>query len=183
MSIRKIFFGGFGLFFSVTFAGLAQQDQFISYSVNGNKFHLSDVKLQSSAEGDFIHIEGTKKDKVDMGESFAPRYREGEIGITIEVSLSGSPVGTHVAHSSDTMPVYVSWYEVKTDNYTKSLNSYLASMDSGEEDRLEFSMTIENFGPNGTLIKGSFSGRLLDEEGNPYRVTEGKFAIKRTDME
>jgi len=161
----------------------AAQDQFISYLVDGKKCSLTNVKLQSSQEGDFIHIEGTRTDKVDFGEGAMPRYRETEVGITIEVSLSGSAAGTHVAHSSDTMPVYVSWYEVKKDGSRTDVKNVLASMDSGAEDLLEFSVTFENFGPAGTLIKGSFSGKLLDEDENPHRISEGKFAIKRTDMD
>ncbi len=171
------------IFSAVSSVSLAQQDQFISYLADGKKFNLTNVKLQSSQEGDFIHIEGTRMDKVDFGEGAMPRYRGMEVGITIEVSLSGSAVGTHVAHSSDTMPVYVSWYEVKKDGSRTAVNSILASMDSGAEDRLEFSVTFENFGPTGTLIKGSFSGKLLDEDENPHRISEGKFAIKRTDMD
>ncbi len=174
---------GLFVFLSVPFSCFSQQDQFISYSVDGEKIRLAEVKLQSSEEGDFIHIEGLMQDNVDLGENAIPRYRKAEVGITIELSLSGSVVGTHVAHSSDTMPVYVNWYEVKKDEYGKSLNIILASMDSGDEDKLEFSVTLENFGPMGTLIKGSFSGRLLDEDGNSHKVADGKFAIKRTEME
>jgi hypothetical protein len=171
------------IFLAMSTASLAQQDQFISYLVDGKKFNLTNVKLQSSQEGDFIHIEGTRIDRVDFGEGAIPRYRETEVGITIEVSLSGAAVGTHMAHSSDTMPVYVSWYEAKKDRSGTNVNSVLASMDSGAEDMLEFSVTFENFGPTGTLIKGSFSGKLLDEDENPHRITEGKFAVRRTDMD
>jgi hypothetical protein len=183
MHFRKAFSWGFGFFFLAAFSVFAQQGQFISYSVNGNKFQLTDVKLQSSAEGDFIHVEGVRKDRVDLGKDAIPRYREAEAGITFELSLSASPVGTHVAHSSDTMPVYVNWYELKKDNSGKSLKEILASMDSGDETQLEFSVTFENFGPTGTLVKGTFFGRLLDEDGNSYKIEEGKFAIQRTDME
>jgi hypothetical protein len=182
MSIWKMALG-LCVFLSVPFSSPAQQDQFISYSMNGKKIQLAEVKLQSSEEGDFIHIEGLRMDKIDLGENAVPRYREAEVGITIELSLSGSGVGTHVAHSSDTMPVYVNWYELKKDEYGMSLNIILASMDSGDEDKLEFSVTLENFGPIGTLIKGSFFGRLLDEDGNSHKVADGKFAIKRTEME
>jgi hypothetical protein len=174
---------GLSVLLSAPFSVFAQQGPFISYAVDGKAIQLSEVKLQSSGDGSFIHIEGVKKNKVDLGENAIPRYREAEVGITIEISLSGSPVGNHVAHSSDTMPVYVNWYELKKDEYAVRLNDILASMDSGEEDKLEFSVTFENFGPNGTLIKGSFSGRLLDEDGNSHKITDGKFAINRTEME
>jgi hypothetical protein len=182
MNVGKVFLG-IGLLFVLPLFSLAQQDQFISYEVNGKKVFLTDVKLQSSEDGSFVHMEGVKRDKVDLGEGAMPRYREAEIGITIELSQEGPVVGTHVAHSSDTMPVYVTWYELKKDNYGLNLNPVLASMDSGDESALEFSVTFENFGPTGTLIKGTFFGRLLDEEGNSYQVKDGKFAIKRTDME
>lgn len=181
----RIFVMALGLyvFLSAPFSFFGQQGQFISYAVDGKTIQLSEVKLQSSEDGTFIHIEGVTKNRVDLGENAIPRYREAEIGITIEISLSGSPVGNHVAHSSDTMPVYVNWYELKKDEYGVSLNDILASMDSGEEGKLEFSVTFENFGPTGTLVKGTFFGRLLDEDGNSHKITEGKFAIERTPME
>ena len=182
MNIRKIVWG-LCVLIAFPFASIAQQGQFISYSVDGKKYQLAEVKLQSSEDGSFIHIEGLKKDKVDLGENAIPRFREVEVGLTVEVSLSGSPVGTHVAHSSDTMPVYVNWYELTKGEHGVSLNDILASMDSGDADKLEFSLTFENFGPTGTIVKGSFFGRLLDEEGNSHKITDGKFAIGRTEME
>jgi len=162
---------------------LAQEDQFISYSVDGKKFYLTDVKLQSSGEGGFIHLEGGKIEKVDFGQGYMPRFRDLEIGITIELSPDDSIVGTHTAHSSDTMPVYVNWYETVKDQDRTEIREILASMDSGDKEKLEFKIAFENFGPKGTLVKGTFEGKLLDDEGNSYTITDGTFAIKVTDME
>lgn len=161
----------------------AQEDQFISCSVNGKKFHFTDVKLQSSGEGGFVHLEGVKIEKVDFGKNTIPRYRDLEVGITAELSPDESIIGTHTAHSSDIMPVYVNWYETVKEQDRTEIKQILASMDSGAEDVLEFTITFENFGPEGTLVKGTFKGKLLDDEGNSYAVTDGKFAIKVTDME
>jgi hypothetical protein len=182
MSIRKVVLW-ICLCLVMAIFSQAQEDQFISYSVNGKTFHFTDVKLQSSGEGGFIHLEGVKIEKVDFGKNSIPRYRDLEVGITVELSPDDSIVGTHTAHSSDTMPVYVNWYEtVKAQNRTE-IKQILTSMDSGAEDMLEFTITFENFGPKGTLVKGTFKGKLLDEQENAYTVTDGKFAIKVTDME
>lgn len=169
--------------FVLAMFSLAQENQFISYSVNGKKFHLTDVKLQSSGENGYFHLEGIKKERVDFGADHYPRYRDMEVGITVEVSPENSIAGTHTAHSSDIMPVYVNWYEtVKSQNKTE-IKEILASMDSGSEDMLEFTVTFENTGPIGTIIKGTFTGKLLDEEGNPYTISDGKFVIKLTEIE
>jgi hypothetical protein len=167
----------------MAFFSQAQEEQFISFSVNNKTFTFTDVKLQSSGEGGYIHLEGVKTERVDFGENHYPRYRDIEVGITIELSPDGPVIGTHIAHSSDIMPVYVSWYETVKEQNRTEVKEILTSMDSGDENSLEFSVTFENFGPKGTLAKGTFKGRLLDEEGNSYDITDGKFAIKVTDME
>lgn len=159
------------------------QEQYISYSVNGKKFTFTSVKLQSSGEGGFIHLEGVKIEKVDFGGSSFPRYRDLQVGITIELSPDNPIIGTHTAHSSDIMPVYISWYETVKKQGITEVKEIQASMDSGSEDRLAFTITFEHFGPRGTLAKGTFNGKLLDKDGNSYQVTDGKYAVIVTDME
>lgn len=182
MYTKKVILGIILLLF-IAFLSQAQEEQFISFSVNGKTFKFTDVKLQSSGEGDFIHLEGLKTERVDFGENHYPRYRDIEVGITIELSPDSSVIGTHTAHSSDIMPVYVSWYEAVKEQDRTEIKEILTSMDSGDAESQEFSITFENFGPKGTLAQGTFKGRLLDEEGNSYNITEGKFAVKVTDME
>lgn len=182
MYTKKVILGIMVLLVMAIFSQ-AQEEQFISYSINSKTFSFTDVELQSSGEGGYIHIEGVKTERVDFGENHYPRYRDIEVGITIELSPDSAVIGTHIAHSSDTMPVYVSWYETVKEQNRTEIKEILASMDSGDENSLEFSITFENFGPKGSLAKGTFKGSLLDEEGNSYTITDGKFAIKVTDME
>ncbi|MBN1223005.1 MAG: hypothetical protein JXB23_07130 [Candidatus Aminicenantes bacterium] len=169
---------------SFTCFALAQSEEFISYLVDGKAFRLTDVKFESHGEGGYIHIEGVKTDKVDFGPDARPQFRDIETSITFELSPEGdSPVGTHRARSSDTMPVYVSWYESTKTNKSVNVILYQASLDSGDENVMMFQVTFENFGGPGTLIKGTFSGKLFDEQGKLHQVTDGRLAIKLTEAE
>ncbi len=169
---------------SLTALASAQGEEFISFTVDGKAIHLSEVKFESHGEGGYIHIEGTKTESVDFGPEARPRHRPMETSVTIEISPEGdSPVGSHQARSSDTMPVYVTWYEVKTTGGRVEVISCQASLDSGDKSDMIFRLTLENYGGPGTLVKGTFSGTLYDEEGKSHRVTDGRLAIRRTEAE
>lgn len=163
----------------------AQDEEFISYKVDDLEFYLTDIKLEYHPDEDYVHIEGTKILKADMGEGRMPRYQNCERGITIECfKKSESYIGTIEAYSSDVMPVYVSWCLVlqADEKSRKEIKNFLASFDSGEEG-MNFSITFEEFGPAGSFVKGTFYGKLLDEEGKLHHIKEGKFKITRTDAE
>ena len=76
-------------------------------------------------------------------------------------------VQQHQSSSPDEMPVYFGWYEVAPDKDKKTIEirEYPASLDSGDEGQMLMRLKIDNFGPPGTIVRGSFSGKLFDEEG------------------
>ncbi len=162
----------------------AQDEEFISYKVDGLEFHLTDVKLEFHPDEQYVHIEGTKAFKSDLGADHFPRYQNCESGITIEFfKQSESFVGTIEGHSSDVIPVYVSWCLLIQvhEKPTKDIKNFLASLDSGE-DIMNFSITIDEFGPADSLVKGTFYGKLLDEDGTLHNILDGKFQLIRVDV-
>jgi hypothetical protein len=164
---------------------LAQNEEFISYKVDNLEFHLTDVKLEYHPDEQYIHIEGTKVFKADMGADHFPRYQNCASGITIELFKQGeSFIGKFQGKSSDVIPVYVEWcllYEEK-ETAKKKIKNFLASLDSGE-DIMNFSVTIDEFGPEDSFVKGVFHGKLLDEDGKLHTIQDGKFQLKRVDVE
>jgi hypothetical protein len=163
----------------------AQAEEFIIYKVDDLDFHLTDVKLEFHPDEQYIHIEGTKTFRIDLGSDRFPRYQNCESGITIELFKgSESFVGTFQGRSSDVIPVYVSWCLLfQEDAETKKkLKNFLASLDSGDE-IMNFSITIEEFGPADSLVKGTFYGKLLDEEGKLHNIRDGKFQLIRVDVD
>jgi hypothetical protein len=162
-------------------AGAAAQDEFISYTLDGKEVRLTEVKLEWNADN-YITIEGKAVKMVDFGENAYPRMREAEAGVTFQLMPIGDTfVGTQKTSSSDTLPVYVSWYEVgKEGNFVK-IFAHQADMDSSVEGQT-FSVTVENWGNEGTLIKGTFSGRLNGEDGKLHAVDGGKFSIPRKNV-
>jgi hypothetical protein len=162
-------------------AGAAAQDEFITYTLDGKEVRLTDVKLEWNADN-YITIEGVAKEKVDLGENAVPRFREAEAGLTFQIAPQGdSFVATYKTNSSDTLPIYVSWYEVgKKDGFTE-IFAHQADLDSSVEGQT-FMVTIENFGNEGTLIKGTFSGKLNGDDGMLHAVDGGRFAVRRRNV-
>lgn len=171
-----------GLFAALALAGRAfAQDEFMSYTLDGKEVRLIDVKLLWHADN-YLTVEGVAKEKVDFGENAMPRYREAEAGVTFQISPRGdSFVGTYKGRSSDTIPVYVSWYEVGKKDTFVEIFAHLADMDSSAEGQT-FTVTIGNFGDEGTLVKGTFSGKIKGDDDKLHAVEEGKFAIRRKNI-
>lgn len=179
--MRKVFIL-LGLVAALALAGQASaQDEFMSYKLDGKEFRLTEVKLLWHADN-YLTVEGVAKEKVDFGENASPRYREAEAGVTFQISPEGdSFVGTYKGSSSDTIPVYVSWYEVgKKDNFVE-IFAHAADMDSSAEGQT-FTVTIGNFGADGTLVKGTFSGKIKGDDDKLHAVEGGTFAIRRKNI-
>lgn len=167
--------------FFVVAAGAAAQDEFISYKLDGKEVRLTDVKLEWNAD-DYLTIEGKAVEKVDFGPNAHPRFREAEAGITFQLTPeNGSYVGTRKASSSDTLPIYVTWYKVGKAEGFVVVEDHMADMDSSFEGQY-FTVTVENFGGEGTLVKGTFSGRLKGDDDELHAVDGGAFALRRRNV-
>ena len=171
-----------GLFTAFVLAGQAfAQDEFVSYKFDGKEVRLTDVKLLWHADN-YLTVEGVAKEKVDFGENAYPRFREAEAGVTFQIAPEGdSFVGTYKSSTSDTLPVYVSWYEIGKEEEFVKIFAHTADLDSSHEGQT-FTVTIENFGGEGTLVKGTFSGKLKGDDDKLHAVEGGTFAIRRKNI-
>jgi hypothetical protein len=171
-----------GLVAALALAGRAfAQDEFMSYKLDGKEVRLTDVKLLWHADN-YLTVEGAAKERVDFGENAMPRYREAEAGLTFQISPQGETfVGTYKGSSSDTIPLYLSWYEVGKKGGFVEIFAHAADMDSSMEGQT-FTVTIENFGAEGTLVKGAFSGKVKGDDGKPHAIENGVFAIRRKNI-
>lgn len=162
----------------------AEQPGTVSYKIDGKAFSFKDARLEYSAGDGYITI--TRDGTEEVADPAEPsRKIEVNLGLSIELAVEEKAlVGTHEAKTGDAMPVYFSWYEIDTDKDTKekTLKDILASLDSGDEKQQSFRLKIDNFGPVGTVIKGSFSGKLFDEDGKLHEIADGVFAIPREDV-
>jgi hypothetical protein len=157
------------------------QEEFISYKLDGKEVRLTDVKLLWHQDN-YLTIEGVAKENVDFGEDASPRFREAEAGLTFQIAPEGdSFVGTYKANTSDTLPVYLSWYEIgKKDGFVE-IFAHTADMDSSVEGQT-LTVIIANFGGEGTLVKGEFSGKLKGDDDKLHAVEGGRFAIRRKNI-
>jgi len=154
------------------------QDEFIAYKLDGKEIRLTGAKLLWHPEN-YLDFEGVFIEKVDYGENSFPRYREAELSVTFQIAPEGDKfVATHKAGSSDMIPVYFTWYEIIKKDEGLEIVSHQADLDSSMAGQF-FSVTIDNFGPEGTLITGSFSGKLKGEDEKLHSIDEGKFSIRR----
>ncbi|MCU0587937.1 MAG: hypothetical protein MUF52_07250 [Syntrophobacteraceae bacterium] len=163
---------------------MAEDTGTISYKIGSKTFSFKDARLEYSAGDSYLTL--TREGSEEISDPADPK-RKVDVGVGLSIELAveeKAVVGVHEAKSADTMPVYFSWYEVFTDKETneKMLRDILASLDAEDEKKQSFRLKIDNFGPPGTVIKGSFSGKLLDEDGNVREVTDGVFAIPRVDV-
>ncbi|MBN1567153.1 MAG: hypothetical protein JXA73_04870 [Acidobacteria bacterium] len=171
---------GIALFF-LAFPQAFAQNEFMSYTLDGRLLQMKETKLLRHSDN-YLTIEGAVKEKVDFGEDAQPRYRDAEAGISFQISPEGdSFVGTFKGKSSDTLPVYVSWYEIGKEQGFVKIFAHSADMDSSQPEQI-FTVTLENYGEEGTLIRGTFSGKLKGDDGKLHAVEEGKFAIRRKNV-
>ena len=42
-------------------------------------------------------------------------------------------------------------------------------------------LRIDAFGPPGSIVTGTFSGKLYDEDGKLHEITDGVFSVPRVD--
>lgn len=171
---------GIALFFLALPQAFAQ-NEFMSYTLDGKLIPMKEIKLLRHSDN-YLTIEGAVKEKVDFGENAQPRYRDAEAGITFQISPEGdSFIGTFKGKSSDTLPVYVNWYEIGKDQGFVTIFAHSADMDSSHPEQI-FTVTLDNYGEEGTLIQGTFSGKLKGDDGKLHAVEEGKFAIRRKNI-
>jgi len=172
------------LLFFVPALAFAEGSGTISYKIDGKAFSYKDAVLEYSPKDGYLTI--TREEMQEETDPSDPKQKiEVNVGVSLELAAEEKKlVGVHEANSADTMPVYFSWYDFVAEKESKEkvLKDYLASLDGGDEKKQIMRIKIDNFGPAGTVIKGSFSGKLFDEDGTLHEILDGTFAIPRTDV-
>jgi len=180
---RKILVASLFIMFSFSCFILAQDKEFISYKIDGKKYNLDNVTLQYHNGEEWVSVHGSKIERIELGSGLSRYFREIEVSIGMNITGDEQAlVGKHEAAKSDEMPVSLTWYEW-IDKKKKELKVFYIHQDDSGESTSIFTVIFENFGPAGSMVQGTFSGKLVDDEGKVYQITEGKFAVKRTDVE
>lgn len=162
----------------------AQSAGSVSYKIDGKIFEFKDALLEYYVEDGYISITCEKKETVKLPS--APGGKE-EVaaGMTIQLfEVEESIVGVHETSSADDMPVYFTWYELvpAKDGQPAGIRHFTAGLDTGDEDRMIMRLKIDNFGPEGALVKGTFSGKLFDQDDVLHEITDGTFSVPRKDV-
>ena len=164
----------------------AQTGGTISYKVDGKVFTFKDSRLEYYKADGYISLVGERVEMVADPTGPEGEKREITVGMTIQLAKSEDALaGEHRTSTSDEMPTHFSWYEIvpTEDKKAKEIKEYLASLDSGDETKMVIRLKIDKFGPPGSLIQGTFSGKLFDEDGKLHEITDGVFSVPRKDMD
>lgn len=170
-------------FLLVLASTLAVAQGTVWYKIDGKPFSFKDARLKYYAADGYLSLDCERIETLTDSSS-AGSFREVSVGMTIQLAGDETTfVGMHEASSPDEMPVCFSWYEIVAakDKKLSEVKDYLASLDSGDVTRMLVRLKIDSFGPKGTIVRGSFSGKLFDEEGVLHTVSDGVFAVPKED--
>lgn len=164
----------------------AQTGGTVSYKVDGKAFTFKDGRLEYYKTDGYISLVAERVEMVADPTGPEGEKREITVGMAIQLAKSEDALaGEHRTSTPDEMPTHFSWYEIvpTEDKKAKEIKEYLASLDSGDETQMIIRLKIDKFGPPGSLIQGTFSGKLLDEDGKLHEITDGVFSVPRKDMD
>lgn len=164
----------------------AQPGGTVSYKLDGKAFSFQDGRLEYYRSDGYISLVAERSKMVVDPSGPEGEMREVTEGMTIQLAKPEKELeGGHRSNTPDEMPTHFSWYEIvpTEDKKGKTIEDRLASLDGGDETKRVIRLKIEKFGPAGSLIRGTFSGTLYDEDGRLHEVTEGTFSVPRKDMD
>jgi hypothetical protein len=157
-------------------AALAAAQGIITYKIDGEPFSFQDARLEYRPADGYFSLDCERQETVTMGDG---SKWETVVGMTIQLAGDAkSFVGLHEVNSPDEMPVYFSWYRLEEDQILE----HLASLDSGDPARMKMTLKIDAFGAPGQTVRGSFRGMLFDEYGEAHTISDGVFAVPRTEV-
>lgn len=157
----------------------------ISYKIDDRSFTFSNGRLEYYKGDGYISLTCLHTELV-ADPSGSAEKREVDVGMAVHLAGDEASFGgLHEASSPDVMPTHFSWYEIVPvkDKKAQEIKIYLAGLDSGDEKQMIFHLKIEEFGPPGSLVQGTFSGKLFDEEGRLHQIADGIFSVPRVDKE
>ena len=159
----------------------AQVTGTVSYKIDGRSYSFQNAVLRCFPADGYLSLDC---ERAERGANPARPGQEFFVSMTIQVPGDEKTfAGVHEASSPDEMPVYFGWYEVLPgkDKGQVVVREVLASLDSGDQNVMRRRLSIDAVGPPGAAIRGSFSGKLFDGEGQLHTITDGLFAVPRTD--
>ncbi len=164
----------------------AQAGGEVSYKIDGKAFAFKDGRLEYYKSDGYISLVAERVERVANPAGPEGDKREITVGMTIQLAKSEDALaGEHRTSTPDEMPTHFSWYEIvpTEDKKAKEIKEYLAGLDSGDETKMVIRLKIDKFGPPGSLIQGTFSGKLFDQDGKLREITDGVFSVPRKDMD
>ena len=185
MGIRRIAIGAFLAAFLGSALPAVQTGGSISYKIDGKEFAFKNGRMEYFKDDGYVWLIAERVERIADPSGVYDEPLEMTIDLNIQLAKSEDKlVGLHEARSSDEMPTHFSWYEIvpTEDKKGKEINEYLAGLDSGEGDQMVIRLKIDQFGPPGSLVTGTFSGKLFDEDGRLHEITDGVFSVPRVDM-
>jgi len=186
MLVRRFVFCGLLAVMLNSVLPSAQTSGTVSYKVDGKAFTFKDGRLEYYKGDGYISLVGERVEMVANPSGPEGEKREITVGMTIQLAKGEDALaGEHLSSTPDEMPTHFSWYEIlpTEDKKAKEIKEYLASLDSGDESVMVLRLKIEKFGPPGSLVQGTFSGKLFDEDGKLHEITDGVFSVPRKDMD
>lgn len=155
----------------------------VSYRIDGKEFAFKDGRMEYYKDDGYVWLIAERVERVADPSGADDEPLELTVDLNIQLAKSEAMlVGLHEARSSDEMPTHFSWYEIvpTEDKKGKEIDEYLATLDSGKEGMV-FRFKIDAFGPPGSIVTGTFSGKLYDEDGKLHEITDGVFSVPRVD--
>jgi hypothetical protein len=179
MAIRRAVVAFLGSVLILSVLPAAPESGAVSYKVDGKAFSFKDGRLEHYKDDGYVWLIAERAEDVAEPSGPPDETREVTVGVSIQLAKDEKAlVGQHEAKSADEMPAHFTWYEIvpTEDGKSKTIKEYMASLDSGDE-RMVLRLKIDNFGPPGTVVTGTFSGKLCDEDGKLHEVTDGVFSV------
>ncbi len=155
----------------------------VSYKIDGKDFSFKNGRMEYYKDDGYVWLQAERTDMAADPSGLYDEPREMTVDISIQLATSEDKiVGLHEAASSDEIPVHFSWYEIvpTEDKKGKTIKGFMASLDSGKAGMI-LRFKIDAFGPPGSIVTGTFSGKLCDEDGRFHEVTDGVFSVPRVD--
>ena len=156
----------------------------VSYKIDGRAFNFTDGRLEYYKDDGYVSLVAERAEMVEDPSGPEGEKREVTVGMSIQLAKEESRlVGDHRSSTPDEMPTHFSWYEIvpREDKKGKEIRESLATLDEGDESKMYIRLKIETFGPAGSLVAGTFSGKLFDEDGKLHEITDGVFRVPRVD--
>jgi hypothetical protein len=158
---------------------ISADDVYVTYKINDRIFKLNDVTLEYNVTENFISLRAESMETIQISTEEGEEEIDMSLGFSLEIIVNPKSIeGKYEESTSEKMPVSFWWYDKSGER-----DEYYISMESGDESTRKFTITIDKFGGEGTLVKGSFHGVLHDESGKAYKISDGKFCAKRVDLE